>query len=464
MSIYKPCDIRGDAGTELSPDLYRSWGRCLGQDLSPGSTFVVGGDVRESTPAFLAALAEGAAEAGLEVLDLGIVPTPMVYFARQARQAAGCAIVTASHNPPAMNGLKWMIGDMPTAQQDVRRLQARCESGTATVAGRAPGRRRLLDIAEEYERWIADAFVDAAAVRCRVILDPGNGAWSGRAVKCLHQAFPEADISAIHDHADGRFPDRDPDCSQARYLGTLARAVSDTGADLGVAFDGDGDRVAFVDGEGTALTAEESTYVLLHSFGDELQGQGFVEDLKFSDRVADAARDLGARVLSERSGHAFIRARMINTGALFGAEVSGHYFYRQLGGGDDGLYSACRMIRYLGTCGQSLATLRRLCPPVFMTPDLRVAIESSRQPEVIRFVRTTFGQYPQSQTDGVRVDFPSGWALMRSSVTEPKLTFRFEGDSPEGLEQIVRTFCEHLPEMGDELYRRYRQAAGQEAS
>ena len=230
---------------------------------------------------------------------------------------------------------------------------------------------------------------------------------------------------------------------------------------LGIAFDGDGDRVAFVDNDGNTLSAEEATWVLLQSLGPGLPGERFVYDLKFSDRVAEAARQLGAEPLVERSGHAFVRSRMLETKARFGAEISGHYFFRDLAGGDDGLFAACWMIAYLArSAGKSLAELRRECPPVFMTPDLRVPMDASEHAAVIDRVRRLWRKYPQSEIDGVRVNFPEGWALVRGSVTEPALSFRFEAGDWDGLGKLVRRFSSALVEVGESLWALYHEAVG----
>ena len=455
MRVYKACDIRGDAAAELSPELYQRWGQILGARLEPGAFFVVGGDVRPSTPAFLEALIEGLCQAGVQVVDLGVVPTPMVYFAQRLQQAPGGAVVTASHSPPAINGLKWMVGDLPPDEAEVQALAKSAAARSGPCAGSA-GERRHLDIAPHYRTWLKQSWGrEASSTGGRVVLDPGNGCWAGRCLSYLEQVFPGVFFLAIHDHPDGTFPERGPDCSRPAHLRALSEAVRQQEADLGIAFDGDGDRVTFVDNEGRVLKAEETTWILLQSLGDELRGRPFIYDIKFSDRIAEAARELGAQPRAQRSGHAFIRTSMIQDQARFGAEISGHYFYQELQGGDDGLLTACRMVRYLAAAGTPLADMRRECPPVWMTGDLRLEVEAGEQDEVIQQVQRGFSHCPQSFVDGVRVDFPEGWGLLRKSVTEDKLTCRFEGDTRASLERIVTEFRAHLGGAGDELWEHY---------
>jgi phosphomannomutase len=464
VSIYKPCDIRGPSA-ELAPELYRRWGVALAAQIEPRAKFVVGGDMRASTPEFLAALAEGLSTAGASVVDLGQLPTPMVYYAKRRLRAAGCAVVTASHNPADQNGLKWMIGSLPPSADDVSRLRSAAEKGVGsgfgdskTVSGVSTP--RALDVTFDYVAWLQETWVDSLGAELRVVLDPMYGCDAARARRYLQAVFPRCLFSALHDTVDSNFHGRSPDCSKLESLVELSTAVEHAGADLGIAFDGDGDRVAFVDGEGVPLTAEEATCVLLESFGTEAAGQTFIHDLKFSDRVAETARRLGANPFAERSGHAFIRRRMLECQALFGAEISGHYFYRCLDGGDDALFTACWMVAWLAQSGRSLAAERRNCPPVFITPDLRVRVEPSRHAELIDCVRSAWSGYPQSTLDGVRIDFPDGWGLVRSSVTEAGLTFRFESSGWSALQELVWRFCEPLDEVGKQLWEAYGHAMG----
>ncbi len=460
MSIYKPCDIRGSAGGELTPELYRRWGVTLGHQVASGAKFVVGGDVRESTPSFLAALADGLCDVGLDVVALGALPTPMIYYAKRRLVAAGCAIVTASHNPPDVNGLKWMIGDRPPTEKDVRALKRGAEGERPKRNSRSRTSPRSVDVTFDYVASLQETWVDTPVVKRPIILDGMHGAWAGRARRYLQAVFPHSVFSAIHDAPDSSFGGRTPDCSLPDALVDLGESVYQQRAFLGIAFDGDGDRVAFVDDEGTPLTAEESTWVLLSSFAEQLRGEPFVYDVKFSERVPEAARKLGAEPLVERSGHTFIRHRMLKSGAPFGAEVSGHYFFRALGGGDDGLFAACRMIAHLAASGKTLSQLRRKSPRVFMTPDLRVRVKERYRRSVVRQVRETWSKYPATDIDGVRIQFPDGWALVRNSVTEPALTFRFESRNWNGLAKLVSKFCDSLPEVGDALWASYEDAMG----
>ena len=460
MSIYKPCDIRGHVTTDLNPELYRSWGRTLGEQVPQGAKFVVGGDIRLSTPRFLEALVEGLCQVGVDLVNVGILPTPMVYYAGRRLSAEGCAIVTASHNPPDFNGLKWMVGDRPPTPESVERLKHEAENSPPEPSGHTPSRQRTLDVTFDYVAWLQETWAQRRPVDLHIALDPMHGCLAQRARRYLHAVFPRVVFSPIHDTPDPVFDGRCPDCARMELLEELSETIYRQRADLGIAFDGDGDRIAFVDNQGTPLAAEETTWILQQSFGPQLKGQPFVYDQKFSDRVPEAARQLGAEPLVERSGHAFLRTRMIECRALFGAEISGHYFYGDLEGGDDALFTACRMIDYLAQSGSTLAELRRACPRVFITPDLRVPVDPEHQQALIEQVRQAWSEYPQRLIDGVRIDFSDGWALVRGSVTEPAMTFRFEAADGPKLHALVGRFCDDLADLGDTLWSRYEAAMG----
>ena len=457
MSIFKSDGILGHAMTELTPELYHGWGLALGRHLPAGAKFVVGGDVRMSTPKFLAALVDGLCHAGIDVVDLGTLPTPMIYYAKHRLLADACAIVTASHNPPDDNGLKWMIGDRPPTEVEVADLCRAAEDFTPD-GSRTYREPRSIDITFDYVAWLQEVWSQRQPVRLHVVLDPMHGCWAGRARRYLHALFPHLVLTPIHDTPDAVFEGRCPDSSRHDLLEPLSEAVDRQRADLGIAFDGDGDRVSFVDSEGSILTAEETTAILLHSFGEALAGQPFVYDVSFSDRISELAGSLRAEPLVERSGHAILWQRMLASGAVFGAAVTGHYFYRELHGGDDAFYTACRVIDSLVRSGKPLAELRRSFPAVFITPELHLPVEPEKRMRVLQQVRSAWSEYPQAAVDGIRIDFPQGWALVRNVDAESIMVFRFEASSLGELYDLVWRFCDSLPDIGDELWNRYEEA------
>jgi phosphomannomutase len=466
MSVYKACDIRG-AVDQLSPELYRAWGRWLAQQVPPGAGFLAGGDVRQTTEVFLAALIDGLVDGGAAAVDLGMVPTPVAWFAGRHLGAAGVAVVTASHSPPDINGLKWSVAGRPPAEAQIQALAAAVAADDRLTAGGAAawapaGPERCPRVAPlaAYEQALCRRW-RTEAVTGKVVVDPGSGCWAGPAARILRAVFPALTVTAIHDVPDGRFRARNPDSARPEHLTALCSAIRAQDADAGIAFDGDGDRVSLVDGDGVVLSPEETSWVLVQSLALDWPGRTFVHDIKCSDRIAAEVRRLGGQPEAQRSGHAFIRARMIEKEALFGAEVSGHYFYGELAGGDDGLFTACRVLASLAGADLSLAAARRRVPPIYATPDLRLPVPVDEQEAWLARVRDAFADRPQSALDGVRVDFGDGWALVRRSVTAAELTFRFEGDSAVVLDRIVAQFSRGLGGLGARLVPLYaRQKAG----
>ncbi len=458
MSIYKACDIRGDAAQELTPALYERWGNVLGRQLPARTKFVVGGDVRESSPMFLSALIEGLSRAGLDVIDLGLLPSPMIYYAMRRLRAGGCAIVTAAHDPWFVNGLQWMIGDRPPVSEDVAAVE-RSSAGTLGETGkRIPTVPRTLDVTFDYVACLQETFVESMDAQFHIVLDPRHACWAEKVRRYLHAIFPQCLFSTIHDTHASRFGGCAAGCSRLCDLAELSNAVYRQRAHLGIAFDGDGDGIAIVDDRGVALSAEETTCLLLHSFGERLRGERFVYDLALSDRVADEARRLGAEPIAEHSGHAFLLARMMDSGALFGVGSGGHFFFRDRNGCDDGLYTACLLIEHLARCKRPLSDLRAECPAIHITPDLCLAMPVENQSKVLKQICEAWSQFPQTTLDGLRINLPGGWALVRGSDVDPVLTFRFEGIDWHALEDLVERFCDAIPEFGDELWTRYRAA------
>jgi phosphomannomutase/phosphoglucomutase len=459
VSIYKQSEIRGAAAGELTPELYRAWGCALGQRVAPMAKFLVGGDGRPSTPGFLAALRDGLCDAGADVVDLGLLPTPMIRYAQHRLRAAACAVVTASHHPADLNGLWWSIGNAPPTPAEVKSLKK-----TAGAKPRAANRKRsaprTLDVSFDYVASLQETWVDAMGAQCHVVLDPMHGSLVARARRYLHAIFPQCLFTAIHDAPEAGFGGRTPDCSQPHLLDELCDAVYRERAHLGVAFDGDGDCVAIVDDQGMPLSTEETAWLLLQSFGHRLRGERVVCDVRLSDRVRETAQALGAEPIAAAGDPAAVAAAMQQTQALFGAEAGGHYFFRVWEGGNDGLFTACWLIAYLAQAASPLSALRRECPAAYITPDLSVPVALRRQGAVLEEIRGAWAKFLQDSLDGLRIDTPGGWALVRTSASEPAMTFRFESVDWHGLNDLVHRFCESLTGFGDELRSRYQAAMG----
>lgn len=457
MSIYKACDIRGIAAKDLSAETYAAFGRGLAAMMGSHRRIVVGGDLRISTPEYRAALVRALSEGGKSVVDLGVVPTPAVYFARRHLGAYACAIVTASHNPFDHNGLKFMLGDLPVLPEDILRLEELvahppelppCDPATAL---------NFPELPKEYEAFLratVDGIVPpaASAPPLRVVVDAGNGTYWKWGPEFVGR-MPGVEAQKLFCLPDGYFPGRDPNCAVPEHLVDLSARVRERKAALGVAFDGDGDRVAFVDDEGVVLHPDEMLVILIRALGSRMRGRLVVYDLKCSMIVDREARRQGALPMMERSGHAFIKRRMITEGADLGGEVSGHYFWRELAGGDDGLFTAMLLIRLLQQGGRPLSALRREVPARFITPDIRLACPPDVAAGLLQRVKSSFPPDRQNDLDGVRVNFERGWGLLRASITEPKITLRFEGEDPASLREVMDRFLSALPEFRDAALR-----------
>jgi phosphomannomutase/phosphoglucomutase len=442
VSIYKACDIRGVYPEELDEALYARFGQAIGTLLRPQNdqpSVLVGGDVRPSTAALQERLVEGLLATGCRVTDLGAVPTPVVYFAARRRQPHGLAIVTASHNPPEYNGLKLCLGPLPVTPEQMHAFQETVETGTF-VEGK--GTREHRTIENEYLDAMAETDVDLDGLR--MVLDCGNGTFSSLAPQALQRAG--CDVIELFCTPDGTFPNRSPNPSVPENLGDLCHRVTETGAQLGVALDGDGDRLALVDDAGRPVSGDEAIMLLArHVLGPANPGEKVVCDLKCSQAVLDTIRECRGAPLLERSGHAFIKTRMIAEGARFGGELSGHFFYRELDGGDDALYSILRAAELVQAADPPLSALVDSLPRFAITADLRIPYDAPDGAERLdQLAQAAEGEV--LRLDGVRVSYPDGWALARCSVTEPLLTFRFE--SFDGVpRRIAERFLAPAPDL-----------------
>jgi phosphomannomutase/phosphoglucomutase len=445
---WKPCDLRGVFPDAVSPQLFRAIGGAIGTMLAPGSRVVVAGDFRLSTLELKSALAEGLTETGVDVLDAGQLPTPLAYFAASGADADAVLIVTASHNPAAHNGLKLMLSGLPTTPEQLSAIRALAESKRFRT-GLPSGSREAIDPLPAYletalERW---GHLREGA-QPKAILDAGNGAWSEIAPDIFRRLGFEVDcISCV---ADGNFPDRSPDCSRASNLTQLRAAVARQEGCVGIAWDGDGDRVSFVDEEGVFVSPDEIALLLTHAVLDEMKDTangGIVVDVKCSDLVRRAVESNRGTALLERTGHAFMRGRMVAEQALLGLDACGHYFFRELEGGDDGLFAALFVLDLLQRKGQSLAQLRRELPRIFAMPELRIPTHLLTYKRAADALVAAFPEASLMEIDGLRFVLEDGVVLVRESGTEPVLSLRIEGFDAASHERILSQCMTSLPEV-----------------
>jgi phosphomannomutase len=444
---WNPCDLRGAYPNAISPDLFHDIGGAIGTMLEPGSGVVVAGDFRLSTPELKRALSDGLLQAGANVLDAGQGPTPMAYFAGRQRKAHAVLIVTASHNPAEYNGLKLMLGSAPITPRQLTEIRRLTESRTFRSGS---GSMETIDPRPLYVQTTLKRWEHLTGNgNGPVVLDAGNGAWAEMApaiFRCL--GF---DISCISCIADGRFPDRSPDCASASNLTRLRSIVRERGDSIGIAWDGDGDRVAFVDEEGNYVSPDEiailfASAALEDNEPEQAANRKVVVDLKCSDIVRRTILQHAGTPLLERTGHAFMRNRMVAEEALLGLDACGHYFFRELDGGDDGLFAALFLLNLVHDKGRSLAELRRGLPRIFCTPETRIPTVLLPYARAAEALTSAFTEADVMQIDGLRFVMEDGIVLIRESGTEPVLSLRIEGFSREGYEQILGRCMQLLPE------------------
>ena len=437
MSIYKDCDVRGVYGREITAPECRLIGRALAT-MAPGK-LLLGGDLRLSTPELKGALMEGLLESGAALTDLGTIPTPVLYYALKHSDAVAGATVTASHNPPEYNGVKFMIGSVPVTRKVMDALHQIVIDQSFV---QKQGTLTHWDATRDYLDSLDQRFT--APKPLHILVDAGNGAMSRVAPEAFRRAGYR--VTELFCEPDGAFPNRSPNPADYSCLGPTGEAVRACGADLGVAFDGDGDRAVFLDDQGRPVQNEKSLVLFIRA---QLKDKPtpVVYDQKSSSVIREAVLEMGGTPLPEKSGHAFIKKRFLDNGAAMAGEVSGHFFFGELGY-DDGLYAGLYMAELVAQSGRKLSELVAdiVCPPI--TPDLRMACPYAEQQSWLdraeELARSLGAEI--SHLDGVRADFPDGWFLMRKSVTAEQITLRAEARSWERLQQLLDQVAAVLPE------------------
>lgn len=443
MQIFRECDIRGLYPEEVNEELLFALGNAIGAYWKRLGPFVVAHDVRRGSRDLKTALAAGMIQAGAHILDLGCVPTPVAYFARRIHSAPVAAIVTASHNPPEYNGLKLLTPNGPAGQKEIAWLQQQIGRTRKQEPG---GTSTCLDIWPDYINFL-EKFWDQwhtgqrERVKAPLAIDPGGGAWSGVAGRMMRRlGIP---CVAINDVPDEMFRARSSDCAAPGSLNRLSCAVQKHAAAAGLAWDGDGDRLAVVDRSGRVLTADQIGVIFAQA--QSLGNERVLLDVKVSSKVAAEIQTLGGTPVVAKSAHCVLERTMVEQDCAFGCEYSGHYFFRDLAGADDGLYSALRLISLLNH--RSLDSLLEQVPKFFVTPDIRVQMTAKDFPQLqADLLKSGFSQKAvASRLDGLKLTFPEGWLLLRPSVSEDKLSFRAEGETAEDLFRLVHSFLEALP-------------------
>jgi phosphomannomutase len=434
-------DIRGVFGETLAEGDAGAVGRSFGTVLrrAGGRTVAVGRDGRLSSPGLEQALVEGLRASGVDVVRIGLGPTPMLYFAEAELAVDGGIMITGSHNPGHYNGFKMVLQGRPFFGEQIQGLgrmaeAADWEEGSGGVSDE--------DVSERYvERLLRD--FDGSAFR--IGWDAGNGA-AGEIVERLVKLLP-GEHHTLYTDIDGRFPNHHPDPTVEANLEDLKRLVREKNLDFGVAFDGDADRLGAVDGDGRVIWGDQLLSILAEPVLREIPGATIIADVKASQALFDRVTELGGTPLMWKTGHSLIKSKMRETGSPLAGEMSGHIFFaHQWYGFDDAIYAAIRLIRAVSQLGGSLTALRDAMPAMINTPEMRFQVDESRKfavvDEVLARLRRTGARV--DRTDGARVSTDDGWWLLRASNTQDVLVARAEAKDEAGLERLVAQIDEQL--------------------
>jgi len=451
-SVFKAYDIRGVVGQTIDESFAEHLGRAFGSEaVALGQKAVaVGRDGRLSGPGLVAALARGLASTGLDVVDLGAVTTPMLYYVAATRARHGCSSgiqVTGSHNPKDYNGFKMVLAGRAIHGEDIQRLRRRIE---AEDYARGRGRIASMDIVPEYSHRITS---DCKLARpMKIVVDSGNGIPGATAPAILRALGCE--VIDIYSRVDGDFPNHHPDPSKPENLADLVKVVHATEAELGLAFDGDGDRLGVVTRDGHNIYPDRQIMLFARDILQRRPGAQIIFDVKCSQRLPEAIRAAGGVPLLWKTGHSLIKAKLKETGAPFAGEMSGHIFFGERWYGfDDAMYTADRLLEILSRHADPSAVLDAL-PTSHSTPELNVPCAEGEHHRVVAELqgrvadgRLVFTGGEIGGIDGLRVDFADGFGLIRGSNTTPVLVLRFEGHTPAALQRIEAQFMAALKDV-----------------
>ena len=439
-------DIRGIIGETLGEaDAYaigRGFATLLGR--AGGRKVAVGYDGRVSSPMLEAALMKGITDSGLDAVSIGLGPTPMLYYAEAVLDDVDGGIqITGSHNPANYNGFKMVFQGRPFFGADIQQL------GTMAAAGdwaEGAGRTSTLDIMDTYVARIAEAAPDKPF---RIAWDAGNGA-AGPVIERLVKLLPGEHYLLFTD-VDGNFPNHHPDPTEEKNLVDLKRLVAEKSLDFGLAFDGDGDRIGAIDGEGRVIWGDQLLQIFAEDVLAEVPGAVIIADVKASQALFDRVTALGGKPLMWKTGHSLIKSKMKEVGSPLAGEMSGHIFFKHdYYGFDDAIYAGLRLMRASARLGKSVTELRSAMPEMINTPEMRFQVDESRKFAVIDEVlaRLSADGADVNATDGARVNTPDGWWLLRASNTQDVLVARAEASSEAGLERLMAQIDAQLAASG----------------
>jgi phosphomannomutase/phosphoglucomutase len=443
-NIFREYDIRGIVGEDLTPEVVELLGRGFGSYLqrqTQGRAVTVGYDIRLSSPEFCQALIRGLVSTGCEVIDIGLVTTPLLYYSLFELDPAGGVMITGSHNPPEFNGFKLCVGKTTLYGQQIQEVRHVIEQQDF-VEGE--GKVSRADLITPYIDLLKSKIkLDR---KLKVVIDCGNGSASVVAAPLMKDLGCE--LVELYCEPDGRFPNHHPDPTIPEYLADLIAAVKREQADVGIAYDGDADRIGVVDERGQILWGDQLLIIYSRDILEREPGATIIYEVKCSRNLEREIARRGGRPLMWKTGHSLIKQKMKQEGAALAGEMSGHMFFADdYFGYDDAVYASCRLLQIISHSDQPLSQMLADVPRTYSTPEIRVDCADEEKFRIIEELSSYFKKrYQVIDVDGARIIFPDGWGLVRASNTQPVLVLRFEAGSEAGLAEIRQTVLGKLAE------------------
>ncbi|MGZ3607496.1 MAG: phosphomannomutase/phosphoglucomutase [Syntrophales bacterium] len=434
--VFREYDVRGIVDKDLDFDFVYGLGRSIGTYSIPRGvrTMTLGMDCRLSSPTYHEAIRKGINSTGIDIIDVGLCATPLLYFAIRHFNADGGVMITGSHNPPDFNGFKICVGPDTIYGHDIQELRRIMESGKYTSGH---GTYRFADISGHYEDYLFTNITIKEGLN--IVVDGGNGV-GGLFALPLFKRFG-CNVTDIYCDPDGRFPNHFPDPTVLENLTELISLVEEKGADLGIAYDGDADRIGVVTDKGEVLWGDELLLLFSRFILKQLPGAAIIGEVKCSQKLYDDIERHGGRPIMWKAGHSLIKSKMKEEKAPLAGEMSGHLFFAdRYFGYDDAIYASLRLLEIISTSGKRISEILADVPRTFTTPEIRVECPDRVKFEVVHEVKEHFRKtHNIIDVDGVRIPFEDGWGLVRSSNTQPVLVLRFEALTEEGLHLIRKT-------------------------
>ncbi|HUF04820.1 MAG TPA: phosphomannomutase/phosphoglucomutase [Aridibacter sp.] len=440
--IFREYDIRGIVGEDLTAETVALLSLAIGSFFRKygAEKIAIGYDARESSPGFESVLSKGLRASGIDVVSIGRVPTPVLYYAVHTLGVDGGIMITGSHNPPEYNGFKICLGKDALFGEQIREIRSIAEGGERFSG---EGSRLEVEVLEDYLDDLADR-IELGSRKLKAVIDSGNGMGAVTAVPLYEQLGIE--LIELFSDPDPAFPNHHPDPTVEENLLDLIEAVEAHEADVGIAFDGDGDRIGVVDEKGRVIWGDELMILYSRAVLEENPGATVIAEVKCSQTLYDDIEEHGGKALMWKAGHSLIKAKMKETGAILAGEMSGHIFFAdRFYGFDDAAYAGGRLFEILSKNEGPLSSLLADVPETFSTPEIRVPCPEERKTEVVEAIAREFsGTRDVITIDGARISFEGGWGLVRASNTQAILVLRFEAGSPERLKEIRRAVTDRV--------------------